>query len=57
MPLTPGTSQAVKSANIAELIASGRPHKQAVAIALRKASEKKKRWHAHKKTTMGAMFR
>lgn len=37
MPLKPGKSAAVKSANIRELVKSGRPQKQAVAIALDKA--------------------
>lgn len=37
MPLKPGKSAAVKSSNIAELVRSGRPQKQAVAIALDKA--------------------
>ncbi|HET6373949.1 MAG TPA: hypothetical protein VFG76_11620 [Candidatus Polarisedimenticolia bacterium] len=36
MPLKPGSSPEVVSANIRELIASGRPQKQAVAIALDK---------------------
>lgn len=34
MPLTPGKSKAVVSSNIKELVESGRPQKQAVAIAL-----------------------
>ncbi len=33
MPLKPGKSQAVISANIAELRRSGRPERQAIAIA------------------------
>lgn len=33
MPLQSGTSNAVKSANISELVQSGYPQKQAVAIA------------------------
>jgi len=37
MPLTPGKSTTVVSSNIKELIASGRPQKQAVAIALSEA--------------------
>lgn len=44
MPLLKGKSRKVVSANIAELIRSGRPKKQAVAIAMRVAglSRKKK---------------
>ncbi len=37
MPLKRGSSQKVISANIRELIHSGRKHAQAVAIAMRKA--------------------
>lgn len=37
MPLTPGKSQSVISANISELVRSGRPQNQAVAIALSNA--------------------
>jgi hypothetical protein len=42
MPLLEGRSQRVISENIAELIRSGRPQKQAVAIAFRKAGIKRK---------------
>ena len=34
MPLTPGKSKKVISSNISELVHSGRPQKQAIAIAL-----------------------
>jgi ribosomal protein L12E/L44/L45/RPP1/RPP2 len=37
MPLIPGKSDKVKSKNIRELMASGKPHKQAVAIAMSNA--------------------
>lgn len=39
MPLKKGSSQKVISDNIAELIRSGRPNKQAAAIAYSKARE------------------
>lgn len=42
MPLMKGSSDAVISANIAELRRSGRPEKQAVAIAFSKAGKSKK---------------
>lgn len=41
MPLKNGYSQRTISYNIKELMASGRPQKQAVAIALEKARETK----------------
>ena len=43
MPLKKGRSKKVVSSNIEELIRSGRPQKQAVAIALRKAGKARKR--------------
>ncbi len=41
MPLKKGKSKAVVSANIRELMHSGRPQKQAVAIAMRSAGKAK----------------
>jgi hypothetical protein len=43
MPLRKGSSQATISANIAELIRSGRPKDQAIAIAMDKAGKSKKK--------------
>ena len=43
MPLKSGRSKKVISSNIRAEVASGRPQKQAVAIALRKAGVPKKR--------------
>ena len=43
LPLTPGPSKAAISGNIAELMSTGRPQKQAVAIALQKAGKAKKK--------------
>lgn len=42
MPLKPGKSRKVISRNIAELVLSGRPRDQAVAIALSKAGKRRK---------------
>lgn len=43
MPLEPGRSKAIVSRNISELRHSGRPQKQAIAIALSNARRRKKR--------------
>lgn len=43
MPLKAGKSKAVISANIRELKRSGRPQKQAVAIALQTAKKRRKK--------------
>lgn len=43
MPLKRGSSQEVIAANIKELQRSGRPHRQAVAIALEEARKSKKK--------------
>ena len=43
MPLKEGSSDKVVEDNIRELINSGRPRAQAVAIAMRKAGRRKKR--------------
>ena len=50
MPLKSGKSKKVVSGNIAELMMSGRPQKQAVAIAMSKAGKaRKKSSGSHKK--------
>jgi len=43
MPLKPGDSKAVVSANIRELVKAGHPQRQAVAIALSNARKGKKK--------------
>jgi hypothetical protein len=46
MPLLPGKSREVVSNNIRELISSGYPQKQSVAIALSKSRKKRKKQNA-----------
>ena len=43
MPLKKGKSDKVVSENISELVQSGRPQKQAIAIAMDKAGKSKRR--------------
>ncbi len=43
MPLKKGKSKAVISDNISELVHSGRPKNQAIAIALAESKEKKRK--------------
>ena len=49
MPLKKGKSKAVVSSNIRELMGTGRPQKQAVAIALRQAGKAKPKTKKGKK--------
>lgn len=50
MPLKKGTSAKTVSQNISELVTSGRPQKQAIAIALAKQREGKRAWKQNRKT-------
>jgi hypothetical protein len=43
MPLKKGKSQKVVSQNISELVHSGRPQKQAIAIAMRQAGKSRRK--------------
>lgn len=55
MPLKPGKSKAVVSANIRELRHTGRPQKQAVAIAMSEAGLKKAKKYLARKTRRNAV--
>ncbi len=43
MPLKKGSSKKVVSENISELVRSGRPQKQAIAISMEKAGKRRKK--------------
>ena len=60
MPLVPGSSHEIISKNIVELLRSGRPQKQAIAIALssaRKDLDKQPAAKAVAKSKLSRMFR
>ena len=49
MPLQKGSSKATVSKNISELVKSGRPQRQAIAIAMRQAGNKGRRTQRRKR--------
>ena len=51
MPLLKGRSDKIVSRNISELVHSGRPHDQAIAIAMSKAGKSKKKKSSNKNYT------
>jgi hypothetical protein len=51
MPIKKGSSQKTVSQNIRELVSSGKPHDQAVAIALDAKKEALKAWKKSRKKT------
>ena len=57
MPLKAGRSKATISANISELMHSGRPRDQAVVIAMRKAGKARKRKRSGPTTIIGGMVK
>lgn len=55
MPLESGSSRKIISDNIEELIHSGKPKKQAIAIAMDKAGKSKKKPKANKRYSKEAI--
>lgn len=53
MPLKEGSSQETVSTNISELVHSGRPKKQAIAIAMNKAGLARRKTKKHRRKSRG----